>query len=310
MITFLVILSLLIIRPYISTLLFSAAIAYVLYPLQTKLKKRINKPRLSAFLITSGIFILMVLLIIYGVNFLITRFSNLYDIVASNDALLQIGKAGLDNQVFSGILSRVSEYIFSMTAKIPHYAISIFIFLISFYYFLLHGPEIYKYFRNILPIPSAKKEELFRDVKKQVNAILYVQLLIGIAQGILGGIGLFLFGYEFPVVGGIIMGVLGFIPVIGPPLFYIPLGLFSIAQGAYAQGIGLILFGVFVISTIDNVLRPFMVGKKAQVHPLLVLIGLFGGVLIFGVAGILVGPIILSVTITLVKDLEKFHIIE
>ncbi|UCD03778.1 MAG: AI-2E family transporter [Candidatus Woesearchaeota archaeon] len=308
-ITFLVIISLFIIRPYISVLLFAAAIAYVLYPAHRRLSKHMRQG-FSAFILTSAIFMSMVIFILYGLSFVLSRISGFYTIFSSSgDLVSRLNSVGLDRAI-NALISKFSDYIFSMTTKIPHYAISTFVFLIAFYYFLIRGPEIYAYLKEIIPISKLKKDKLFSDIKRHVNAIVYVQLIIGIAQGIVGGIGLFLFGYEFVVVGAIIMAVLGFIPVIGPPLFYAPVAILSIVQGNYFQGIGLLLFGIFLISTIDNIVRPFLVGKKARVHPLIVLLGLFGGVLIFGIAGILVGPIILSITVTLIKDLEKFHVIE
>lgn len=305
----LVITSFLIIRKYISALLVAGAVAYVFYPLHKKLSKRI-RAGFSAFIITSVLLLTAIIFLIYGINFLISRLPRIYAIFSSPEEIItKLNIIGIGD-IATSLNARVSQYIFSMASNIPYYAISVFIFLIAFYYFLIKGPEIYKFTKRMIPLTGSKKDKLFSDVKRQVNAIVYVQLVVGIIQGIVGGIGLFLFGYEFPVLGAILMAILGIIPIIGPPIFYVPIALLSIFEGNYLQGFGLLLFGIFVISTIDNFIRPFMVGKKAQVHPLIVVLGLFGGVIVFGVAGILVGPIILSITVTLIKDLEKFHVIE
>ena len=305
----LVITSFLIIRRYISPLLVAGAIAYILYPVHRRLSKKI-RAGFSAFIITSVLFLSAMMFLVYGINFLLARIPRLYAIFSSPEEFIpQLSIIGIDN-VANTLNSKVSQYVFSMASNIPHYAIAIFIFLVAFYYFLLKGPEIYKFIREIVPLSVPKKEKLFADIKRQINAIAYVQLVVGVVQGIAGGICLFLFGYDFPIVGAIIMAMLGIIPIIGPPIFYVPVAILSMAEGNYLQGLGLLLFGIFIISTIDNFIRPFLVGKKARVHPLIVIIGLFGGVIVFGVAGILVGPIILSITVTLIKDLEKFHIIE
>lgn len=305
----LAIVSFFVIRPYISALLFAAAVAYLLYPLQERLSKKIPEG-FSSFGIIALIFVVTIIFILYGANFLLNRISNILGLVSSGGASSQIGTYLGGSNIIQEITSKVGNYVFSMTTQIPHYVISIFIFFVSLYYFLIKGPELFEFVKEIIPLAKKKKNKLFRDIKRQVNAILYIQVLIGFAQGIIGGIGLFLLGYEYAVIGGILMGVLGFIPVIGPPLFYVPVSVLSILQGDYLGGIGLLLFGILIISTIDNIVRPFAVGKKARVHPLIVLVGLFGGVAIFGVAGILVGPILLSITITLIKDLKKLKIIK
>lgn len=293
--------------PYISALLSAAAIAYILYPFHLKLRKKVGG-MLSSLTFVSVLFVAVVSMIAYGISFLVYKFAEIQAFVYSSNDLLEkievIDLTSITNQV----LDKFSNYIFSMSTQITHYALLLFIFFIALYYFLLHGKEIFEYINKVIPISKAKKSKLFSDIKRQINAIVYVQFILGIIQGVVGGIALYLLGYEFALFGAILMGILGIIPILGPFIFYIPVGLFSMASGDINQGIALIIVGLLVVSTVDNFLRPFMVGKRAQVHPLIVLVGLFGGIAVFGVAGILVGPIILSITLTMLKDLREFEL--
>lgn len=305
----LLIISGIVIRPYISALLSAAVIAYLLYPLHNRLKKKVGN-MISALFFTVGLFFGIISLIAYGITFIFYRLSAIESFITSvNDFFTRFEIIDL-TLIPNQLMSRANEYILSFSTQMINYFVLLFIFFVSLYYFLLNGTEVIKFLKEILPISENKKDKLLADIKKQGYTIFYVQCFLGLIQGLVGGIVLFLLGYEFVVIGGLIMAILGVIPVLGPFAFYIPLGLFSIASGDVVQGVLLIIIGLSVVSMIDNILRPVIVGRKSQVHPLTVLLGFFGGIAVFGITGLLIGPIILSITITLIKDLKELHIIK
>ena len=132
---------------------------------------------------------------------------------------------------------------------------------------------------------------------------------MALAQGALGTIGFYIFGVKSAIFWGVIMAIFALIPFIGPAIIWVPASLFLIINGIIANsyweigmGIGLFVYGVAIISTIDNILRIKLIGGKSEVHPLTGLIGIIGGIELFGLIGIFVGPILLSLLITLFKD--------
>jgi predicted PurR-regulated permease PerM len=145
-----------------------------------------------------------------------------------------------------------------------------------------------------------------RDV---ITAVLYGQLLIAVLQGLVGGLGFLIFGIENPVFWGFTMGVLSFIPLLGPPAVWLPAAIYLIYAGNLVSGIGLIIYGVVIVMNIDNFLKPKLIGGKSGMHPIVVLVGILGGITLFGFAGFIIGPIILALALLIIKfyneDLKK-----
>jgi len=124
-------------------------------------------------------------------------------------------------------------------------------------------------------------------------------LLIGILQGALAGIAFAIAGVPNAVFWGTVMAVLSIIPGVGSALVWVPASIILVAQGSFGAGIGLILFCVLVVGSIDNLLRPVLVGKHTDMHELMIFFGTLGGLFMFGMAGLLIGPLIASLFITI-----------
>jgi len=134
-----------------------------------------------------------------------------------------------------------------------------------------------------------------------MDAFIYVQFVIAILQAFVGGLGFVLFGLPYPLVAGIVMGILSFIPIIGPYAVYVPIAVISIFNGDYVMGAGLLAYGLVLMGALDYVVRPQMMGEKIRLHPLIVLIGILGGLELMGAIGVLIGPIILSIFLITVR---------
>jgi len=137
---------------------------------------------------------------------------------------------------------------------------------------------------------------------------------VATAQGALGAIGFYIFGIESAIFWGVVMTIFALLPLIGPAIVWIPAASLLLINGIILNsywgmgvGVGLFLYGLFIISTSDNILRMKLVGDKAEVHPLTVLVGIIGGINLFGLTGIFIGPIALSLLITYFKDLSSYR---
>ena len=120
-------------------------------------------------------------------------------------------------------------------------------------------------------------------------------ILIAIIQGAVGALGLWLFRAPSPVILGIVMVILIILPVVGAVLIWLPIAIIKILQGDMFNGIGLLLFGILILSTIDNFIRPKIIGTRAKIHPVIILIGVLGGIELFGIIGMVLGPLILGI---------------
>jgi len=294
---------LLIIRPFIAALAFAAVLAFLLYPVHLRLKKKIkNWP--SAALITLSVISLMLVFVAWGLNFLLTEFSQVY-IQISKMHFEQLFPKEIFGQTVKDVIrfvfSRFIEYLSNSISKIPQIFLSFFVFAMAFFYFLKDGRKIWNWFIRNLPLRKTEKENIVKELKRYAHAFVYVWLLIAFIQGLVAAIGFYLFGLHYWALAGIAAAILSFIPILGPYLIYIPAGIFMILSGAIPEGIGLMTFGLVAGSILDYIIRPYYTGKWAAIHPLAVLVGIFGGLLLLGPAGLILGPLMLLLVIAILK---------
>ena len=134
-----------------------------------------------------------------------------------------------------------------------------------------------------------------------INATIYGGILIAVIQGLLGGLSFWILGIPSPVFWGTAMAFLSFIPLGGTALIWAPAAILLFIQGAFLKGIILLMIGIFIISMVDNFLRPFFVGTRTNIHPLLLLFAVLGGIQVFGMIGLVAGPLIVVLCITIIE---------
>jgi predicted PurR-regulated permease PerM len=190
----------------------------------------------------------------------------------------------------SVILKGLSSFLFSF-----------FLALLSLYYLFKDGEQFSDNLKKLLPIPAREKGLLLSRFQEMVSATIYGGLLIALVQGLLGGLSFWGLGLTSPVLWGTAMALFSFIPLGGTALIWVPAVLFLLATGQITRGIILLIIGVFVISSVDNFLRPLLVGAKTNIHPLLLFFAVIGGIQAFGMIGIIAGPLIVTLCLTLVE---------
>jgi predicted PurR-regulated permease PerM len=158
-----------------------------------------------------------------------------------------------------------------------------------------------RYFMSVMPLRDEHEKLLIGKFVSMSRATLRGTLMIGIVQGFLGGLMFAIASVPSPVIWGLVMTVFSVIPMVGVGLVWIPVGMALLFFGQVWQGIFVLSFGAGIISTIDNVLRPKLVGRDTQMHPLLVFFATLGGISLFGFAGFVIGPIIASLAVALLE---------
>jgi len=164
--------------------------------------------------------------------------------------------------------------------------------LLSLFFFYRDGPALVRASRELLPMEEADRDEIFHDVNGAIQASVRGGLVVALLQGLLGFVILLILGVSKPALGAAAMTVASFIPLVGTAAVWLPIALYlGIHDGETAKAIVLAAYGVVVIGGSDNLLRPILLGRHMEAHPLMLFFGVLGGLVLFGFAGIVLGPI-------------------
>ena len=166
------------------------------------------------------------------------------------------------------------------------------IMLYLLFFLLRDGRALAERIREAIPLHSDQKAALFTRFADVLRATVKGGILVAMAQGALGGIAFWFLGIHAALLWAVLMAFLSLIPAVGATLVWLPVAVYFLATGAVWQGTGLILYGVLVIGLVDNVLRPFLVGKDTKLPDYVVLISTLGGIEVFGLNGFVIGPLI------------------
>lgn len=177
--------------------------------------------------------------------------------------------------------------------------------LFTMYYMFMQETYFMLGLHRYLPFRNETLQELGESLKNNVNANVLGQLLVAVVQGVLTGLTLAIFGVPDPLFWGVVAFFAAFLPVLGTPLVWGPAALYQFSQGANAQGIGILLTGFIVIVNVDNVLRIMLAKRMGDIHPLVTLVGLLVGVEIFGIIGLVVGPLLVSYFLVLMEVFRR-----
>jgi predicted PurR-regulated permease PerM len=214
-------------------------------------------------------------------------------LVAYQNVILQ--KAGeLIGRMGTILFNSVSSFTFSTINTIFLF----FVFLYTMFFFLKEGDRILEKILFYLPLPESVKRRILDRFTSVTRATIKGTLVIGIIQGGLAGVAFRVVGIDSALFWGTIMSVLSIIPAVGSALIWFPAVIILAITGQYMQAIGLILFCSLLVGSIDNVLRPWLVGRDTELHELLIFFGTLGGMSLFGIVGFIIGPIIAALFVT------------
>ena len=180
------------------------------------------------------------------------------------------------------------------------------VMIISLYFFLRDGPAMIESFKGLSPLEDSHEEELVVEFGNVSRAVIVATLLSALAQGVLGGIGYYFAGLDSIFLLTLLTGCLAMVPFVGAAAVWIPCSLYLFfVDGNVAAAIGLAIYGAAVISMADNFIKPMVLHGTSNLHPLLALLSVLGGVTALGPIGILIGPMIVTFLQTLLKILQR-----
>jgi predicted PurR-regulated permease PerM len=177
-----------------------------------------------------------------------------------------------------------------------------FIFMIFTIFFLLKdGPSFLSKAKNYMPFNESQKNKLASQVNDMVISTVYGGVVVAMIQGILGGFAFYFFGITSPVLWGIAISVMSFVPFMGTFSIWAPHAGYLLFQGDYLHGIGLVLFGILVISMADNILKPLIIGSRTKMPTIVIFFSVLGGIKLFGLIGLIMGPLIMAIFISVLE---------
>ncbi|MCX2745346.1 AI-2E family transporter [Mangrovivirga sp. M17] len=200
--------------------------------------------------------------------------------------------AGTVGNVVKGLGNFIIDGLQSFSSGTANFIFSFFIFLFTFYYFLINGKSYLEQFLYYLPLKNDEEKTLLTKFVKVTKATLKGTLLIGVIQGVLGGIGMAIAGIPNVIFWSVVMVIFSIIPALGTAIVWVPAVIYLFIIGDTTPAIILGIYCVVVVGNIDNLIRPKLVGKDAGLPDLMILFGTLGGLAIFGIAGIIIGPLV------------------
>jgi predicted PurR-regulated permease PerM len=207
------------------------------------------------------------------------------------------------DKITENLAQIIFNLISSTASSLPNLFINLLIVIFTTYYLLIDWESLEARLTNL--IPFSNKKQILSDSKKITHEIVFGTLIVALVETIIASLGFYLLGVKFYLVLGLLVGLLAFIPLAGPVFIWFPALLFELAIGNYPAALGILLLGLILSFGIDFFLRVKILGSRTQIHPVIMLFGVLGGVQIFGLMGFIVGPLILSIAITIINSLPK-----
>jgi predicted PurR-regulated permease PerM len=191
--------------------------------------------------------------------------------------------------------------------KTVSFVVSLFVMLYLLFFLLRDGRELSARLGDAIPLGKGQQHAIASNFTIAIRSILKGTLIVALVQGTLGGLIFWVLGIHAPILWGAVMAVLSLLPVLGPGLVWVPAAIYLLVAGAVWQGLVLFAYGVFVIGLVDNILRPILIGQDTKIPDYVVLISTLGGIVVFGVNGFVMGPVIAAIFIALWAAFSVSH---
>ncbi len=328
----------LITKPFLTVLISGAIIAYLAHPIYVKLLKYLTNKHVASFVLTVAILLLITMPFVITLGLVSKEAISTYSTLEQHNLGTNFAKIVCGQQewvscktlrLFARFLpdrnldyymqvtiEKISGFIIDNISRfllsIPSMLLNLFVMSFIIYYLLIDGEDVANRIKRILPLKESHKSNVFARFHDCTYTVFYSNIAVALVQGILGGIGFFAFGVSSPVLWGSVMAVFSLIPYFGSAIIWLPAALNLIFEGylqnsnsLIVKGVMLIIYGALIISLADNFLKPKLISAKANIHPILVLLGVLGGLNLFGFMGLVIGPIMLALLMTFVEIYEK-----
>jgi predicted PurR-regulated permease PerM len=324
-------------QPFIEVLLWAVVLVIVFMPVHRRVRARVGSPGWSAMiscLLVVVVILVPLTLVTLAIVREMTHIAQSLQPQPGGEGAAQTGVAGLldPNSPYVGkVVGWVGQYVdleqFNSQQFIAErlkslggaiagrtlgfvggavgFVVEIFFVIFTMYYFFRDGERLREALHNILPLDDRRAHEIIDRTQEVISASVYGVLVIALIQGALGGIAFWALGLPSPLLWGVVMVFLSMIPMAGAFVVWVPAALYLGVTGHWGKAIVLTVWGALVIGSVDNFLRPKLVGEKTRLHELLIFFSVLGGLQVFGVIGLVLGPVVVAITIALLDVLRQ-----
>lgn len=293
-----------------------AIILYVLFrPLMVRLVevKKWKKGLAATTILIISFFIIFVpvyfigSLILPRIYMIFSSGSLTMDALQKADNQLQnlIGFQVLTPENLASLQSSATGFITNFLGASLNILTDLLLLYLFFYYLLVNTGKIEKYLGEIIPFSSDKMDRFSKELEAQTKSNALGIPLLAICQGLFASLGYWIFGIPEPFFWGLMTGFFSLLPMVGSALIWVPAGLYKLSEGSNWQGIAIILYGILVIGMVDNVFRLVFQKKFADIHPMVTILGVIIGLQLFGVPGLIFGPLLIGYFILLLKIFKE-----
>ena len=314
-----------VVSPMYGAILWAVVIAILFYGMHKSILRAMPRPNVAALVSVVIILVIVILPLAALATSVATEASDVYEKIQSGD--INIGKqfqkvfdampawmTGWMNRFglssFSDLKDRMAEGVSKVSQAVVVQAIHIgqstfdfllnlFVMLYLLFFLLRDGDRIAEEIKHAIPLRPEHKRALFERFAVVIKATIKGNMIVSILQGGLGGLIFWILGIQGALLWGVVMALLSLLPAVGAAMIWLPVAVYLLATGAVGKGVALILFGVIVISLVDNLVRPILVGKDTKMPDYVVLISTLGGIAVFGINGFVVGPLIAALFISI-----------
>ncbi len=320
LIAVLVILTFLILRPILISTIFALILSFMFYPLHKRIRSLVKSKNLSAFIICLILLAIIILPLIFFIPLIVRQSVQIYTFLQGEDFLTQVyalinkffASADVSKNLIVGLNSFTAKMTDSFLSKFqdiilgsPTILLHLLIILFVFFFGLRDGEEFVAYLQSLSPLSKESEKKVFQQFKDITYSVIYGNIFIGIIHGLAAGIALFILGIPNAVVLTLLAIFFSVIPLLGPWLVWVPVDIYLFSVGRTTAAVGLLIYGLVVISWIDNILRPLIVSRRTKINSAIVLVSMIGGLLVFGVLGLVLGPLIISYLILIIETFRN-----
>ena len=310
------------VAPFIPALTLALALAIVMHPVQCNLEKRFGSQAIATvgviFVVIIGIMLPGIVLlsrigheVISGIGLLhgAADSGEVEQMLSAHPALADVFRkwnARFDvesalGQFGASVAALVSRAFSNSVWVVMQISVAVF----AMFFFLRDRARFYALLVDVTPVPRKNLEQLCLRIAETIRAAIFGNVAVKLIQGALGGLMFWALDLPGPLFWGATMAVTALVPIVGTSLVWAPAAVYLIGQGHWIRAVVLIAWGSAVVSTMDNVIYPLIVGRELRLHPLAVFIAFAGGLAAFGPAGVILGPMILAAVDTAIDSLRR-----
>lgn len=311
--------------PFLSIIVVASVVTGIFKPLYGRFEKKF-RPGIASFLTCGVIFLVLFIPIVLLVGvlskeaydmYLMARGAGLRDHIQGlfeSSALLERAGAALAhfniqltgeevNRAIPEIGKIVGLFLYeqanAIASNVLRFLVNFFFMLLVAYYLLVDGDRLISFIIDLCPLPEDQEEKLIGKFRDMAGAVIVGNGLCGLIQGVAGGVAFTLAGLPSAFLWGVVMSILAFLPIVGIGLLFVPAAVYLMIGGRILAGILLLVFYVVLSGGIEYLFKPRLVGGRVQMHTLLVFLAIIGGLKLFGILGILYGPLVVTAFLTL-----------